>query len=155
MSYYSCKLHTAISINYTGAFTMKLTNTLLALSAAAILMTGCGGSTGYYHKSTDENSNHTSVQNVDLRTFKIDYKDADHIIFSWDPVEGADGYAVQLGRDMLSVGYTFPYDVSEPKFNVGDKVGEGNWWIKVKANGSSQSALAEFTITADSAWIND
>ena len=136
---------------------MKLTNILTALSTTAILMTGCGGvsgTTNNYSKNTN-GSSYTSGKNVDLRTFKIDYQDADHIIFSWDPVEGADGYEVQLGRDMFTVGYTFPYDVGEPRINVGNKVGEGTWWIKVRANGSKVGAVAEFTITADSAYIND
>ncbi len=131
---------------------------LVAASLGCALVMGGCGSDSLNHNSADDSysSDRASTTGaVDLRSFKIEYQDADHIIFSWDPVEGADGYEVQLGRDMMSVNYTLPYEVSQPKINVGNKVGEGTWWIKVRAYGSNQSALDTFTITDHSAYIEE
>lgn len=136
---------------------MMLRYITTGLTATVLFLSGCGGTTSStkHFSNTSGGSGNVSDKGVDVRSFKIKYKDADHIYLTWDPVEGADGYSVNLARDMMTVNFTFPYDVEKPIFNVGDKVGEGTWWIKVKANGTRIGAVTSFTITSDGAYIDE
>ena len=131
----------------------KLTNILLTFSAVSMLLVGCGEESSKTSGSYKSKNHGDPEKNVNLRTFDIEYKDENNIIFSWEPVKNVDSYEVKIAKDFMSVNYTIPLHTNKAEINVAGLT-KRTWWIKVKAKGSEADAVGKFTIIDYDAYID-
>jgi hypothetical protein len=134
-----------------------MTNTTLKLTAISLLafaLIGCGGDSGSSTAFKNNTPPINKEKDVDLRSFKINYKNRNDIKITWDKVKNVASYEVKIDEDMLKLGLLPQYTLN-PQLNWVDvsQLPNGKWWISVRAQGSDKRATTVFTITENSAFI--
>lgn len=132
--------------------------TLISATLMTLMLNGCKSGNSANTRTSDTADNREAGANltgVDLNSLRLEYRDINHLILMWDPIEDATYYEINIARDMMLVNYTYPVTVEEPAINLADYIQqEGEYWIKIKAEGTNVSALTSVTVTADGASLD-
>jgi len=101
-------------------------------------------------------SSKNSYENVDLKTFKIEFLEYGKVKVSWDAVKNADSYQVKHYRPSLFLySSDLPFEVVNSPSIILDNLDEGKWFVSVRPSNGEPNYWVSPTIelTMDSAKI--